>query len=108
LRDAVLVIAFAAVCLFTPLVLALSPRDGEAVAVFAAPWTGAGAPLIVAAADGRLLDATANHLLAIAIDPSPGFAARLYAAGAVLVIDAEAAALCLGRSPDQPTANGTI
>ena len=97
MRDAILMIAFSAVCLFAPIALSLSPRDGEAVAVIAAPWSG-GAPLIVAAADGRLLDVAANHLLAIGIDASPGFASRLYAAGAILVLDARAAALCLRPS----------
>ena len=97
MRDAILVIAFSSACLFAPIALALSPRDGEAVAVIAAPWSGASAPQIIAAADGRLLDAAANHLVAIGIDASPGFAPRLYAAGALLVLDARAAAFCLRR-----------
>ena len=68
MRDASLVIAFAAVCLFAPIALALSPRGGEAVAVIAWPWSGVSAPLIVAAA------------------------------GALLVLDAKAAAFCLRPS----------
>ena len=98
MRDAILAIAFSLVCLFAPIALALSPRDGEAVAVIATPWSGLSAPMIVAAADGRLLDAAANHLVAVGIDASSDFASRLYAAGALLVLDARTAAFCLRPS----------
>jgi hypothetical protein len=105
-RNAVPAFTFAAFCLFGPIALALSPRDGEAVAVLAMPWPGASASATVAAADGRLLDLAGNQLLAIAIGGSPDFIARLYAAGALLVIDARAAALCFRTTSDTPRING--
>jgi hypothetical protein len=98
LRDAILLLAFAAFCLFAPIVIALSPRDGAPVAVIAPPWSGADAAAILAAAEGRLLEAAANRLVAIGIDETPGFAWRLYGAGALLVLDARAMTLC--RPPD--------
>jgi hypothetical protein len=105
-RNAVLAFSFAAFCLLGPIALALSPRDGEAVAVLARPWSAANASATVTAADGRLLDLAANQLLAIAIDASPGFVSRLYAAGALLVIDARAAAFCLRPQSSQIRTNG--
>jgi hypothetical protein len=101
-RDVVLAVIFAGFCLLGPIALALSPRDGEAVAVLAMPWPGANASATVAAADGRLLDLAANRLVAIAVDGSPGFVSRLYAAGALLVIDARAATFCLRPATDNP------
>ena len=100
MRDALISIAFAAGCLLAPIALALSPREGEAVAVIAAPWSPISAAFIVATADGRLLDA-ANTLVAVGIDAAPDFTPRLYAAGALLVIDAKTAALCLPGFPNQ-------
>ncbi|HEY7386425.1 MAG TPA: hypothetical protein VH743_22410 [Beijerinckiaceae bacterium] len=102
MRDAVLAFMFSVLCLLGPLALALSPRDGEAVAVLAMPWPGASASATVAAADGRLLDLVANQLLAIAVDDSPEFVSRLYGAGALLVIDARAAAFCFPAA-NRPT-----
>jgi hypothetical protein len=92
-REAIVVIAFSGVCAFAPVALALAPRAGEPMAVIAPPWSAASASSIVAAAHGFLLDA-ADHHVAIGIDPSPGFASRLYGAGAFLVLDGRAAALC--------------
>ena len=97
MRDALSSIAFAAVCLLAPVALALSPQEGVAVAVIAAPWSRVSALDIVAAADGRLLD-DPNALIAIAIGTAPEFTLRLYGAGALLVIDAKAAVLCLPRA----------
>ena len=106
MHNAVLAFTFAAFCLLGPIALALSPRDGEAVAVLAVPWWGANASATVAAADGRLLDLAANQLLAIAIDGSPDFVSRLYAAGALLVVDARAAAFCFPAATQTPRMNG--
>jgi hypothetical protein len=96
-RDAILFIAFAAFCLLAPVALALAPRDGAPVAVIAAPWSRASAAAILATADGRLLEAAANRLVAIGIDEAPGFTSRLYGAGALIVLDAGAVAACLRR-----------
>ena len=97
MRDVVLASAFAALCLFGPIALALLPHEGEAVAVIARPWSDTNASGTVAAADGRLLDLAANNLVAIAVDASPDFVSRLYAAGALLVVDARIAAFCFRR-----------
>jgi hypothetical protein len=97
LRDTLLFIVFAAFCVLAPIAMALAPRDGAPVAVIAAPWAGASAAAILAAADGRLVEAAANRLVAIGIDEAPGFAERLYGAGALLVLDARAMLLCSRR-----------
>ena len=97
MRDALLFIVFAAFCVSAPIALALAPREGAPVAVIAAPWAGASAAAILARADGRLVEAAANRLVVIGIDETPGFAARLYGAGALLVLDARAIFLCSRR-----------
>ena len=64
---------------------------GSAVAVAARSDLAAGA---IVAAGGRLVDA--GPLFVIARFDEPGFVPRLYAAGALLVIDAQAAGGCRG------------
>jgi len=61
--------------------VAVIARRGQAVAV-------------TAAAGGRLLDA--GDYMAIARSDEPGFIGRLYAAGALLVVDARVAEGCRG------------
>lgn len=82
------------------LVLAL-PRDG-AVAVIAAPGTGAdGMARLVAAAGGAIVRLGPAANVIVATSAEPGFVARLYGAGALLVLDAVAAQACftLARPP---------
>ena len=81
--------AFFLVCLILPVAAALSPRPGEAVAVLSLPALG-GSPAAdaVAAAGGQLLDMLGGGRVAIARSDEPGFAKRLYAAGALLVFRA--------------------
>ena len=67
-----------------------APRD-TALAVFAAPGR---AIEVVSAANGNLLDAGA--MVAIARSDEPDFIRRLYAAGAILVVDARESGGCTG------------
>lgn len=68
-----------------PLAATMAPRAGEPVVVVA-PFAGAGAIGVMAAADGRLLAATRLDGLVIAASENPDFVTRLYRAGAWLVI----------------------
>lgn len=73
----------AAAALTVPVLL---PRPDAPVLVMVAPAGGpAEAMRVVAAAGGVLLDGTRFGPLVIAAGDGPGFATRLYAAGAVLV-----------------------
>lgn len=85
----------AAVTVLTPLVVAATPRDGRAVAVIAWSAENGGAAAIAARADGTLHSASSGNRVVIASAESPGFVARLYAAGAGLVVDAAMAQACL-------------
>ena len=80
--------------LLVPVLVALTPRSGT-VAVLAPPGAGtAGAARIVAAAGGVLLRAGRFDTLLIAASDEPGFARRLYAAGAWLVVHPALAGPC--------------
>jgi len=96
MRDLFIAGSFSLAATLAPFVAALAPQDGAPVAVILAPWAETGEAVeVVAAADGALLAASGGGRVAIARADAPGFAARLYAAGAALVIDAGAAAGCL-------------
>lgn len=82
-------------CLAIPVVAAATPRDGRPVAVFAWSSGGGGAAAIAARADGELRSAGRNTRIVIASSTAPDFVARLYGAGALLVVDATMAAACL-------------
>ncbi|TGD93165.1 hypothetical protein [Methylobacterium nonmethylotrophicum] len=87
--------------LLAPAAVALAPRSGT-VAVLGPPWAGgAGAARIVAAAGGAILRAGRFDNLLITTSPEPGFARRLYAAGAWLVVSPLLAGAC-APSPSQP------
>src|ERR1700730_15357346 len=89
-----------------------------AVPVVLAAWTSLSAALVFAMPAGRSLAVLApggdgvrwvaaagglplrpDRLLSIARSDEPGFVKRLYAAGALLVLDAEEAGGCSGRAP---------
>ncbi len=79
-----------------PAAIALAPKAARPVAIVAAPWAAAGeAARIVAAADGSMLAATGDGHVAIARSAADDFAARLYRAGALIVLDAALVAACL-------------
>jgi hypothetical protein len=102
MRDLFIAGSFSLAATLAPFVAALAPQDGAPVAVILAPWADPGeAVKLVAAAQGSLLAAPGGRV-AIARADAPGFAGRLYAAGAALVIDAGAAAGCLGL-PNHPS-----
>lgn len=72
---------------------ALSPASTDHVVVAVAPWAAEGvAELVVAAAGGRIVQGGGTAIVAASDDAD--FVARLYAAGAMLVIDAGMAAGC--------------
>lgn len=86
--------SFLLVCLMLPPLLAAAsavvpPSPGTGVAVLAWPGSGPEAALgLVVRADGRVLRVAARGWVALAHSDDPGFAARLYAAGAILVVPA--------------------
>jgi hypothetical protein len=92
-----------------------------------AAWTSLSAALVFAMPAGRSLAVLASdrdgvrlvvgagglplrqdRLLTIARSDEPGFVARLYAAGALLVLDAEEAGGCSGRAPTRRAGSASL
>lgn len=92
-RPAVL----ALVALVAPLALMLAPRDGAAVIVMASDSRRAAEA--VAIAGGAIMTRFGAYGL-IAHSDIPGFATRLYRAGALLVLDGTGSSACLSRPQD--------
>jgi hypothetical protein len=82
-------------CLALPVVAAAMPRAGQPVAVFAWSTENGGAAAIAARSEGELRSAGRSNRVVIASSAAPDFVARLYGAGALLVVDAAMAAACL-------------
>ena len=74
--------------------LTFGSAPGKSMAIIGPP---AQALAIVVKANGRIL--AANDYVTIARSDDAGFVARLYAAGALLVLDAEQAGGCSGLPP---------
>lgn len=71
------------------------PREGRPVVVFAWSAEAGGAAAIAARASGELRATNRGNRIAIASSEASGFVARLYGAGAALVLDATLAVACL-------------
>ncbi|WOH68337.1 hypothetical protein [Bradyrhizobium sp. BWA-3-5] len=85
---------------FTVIVaLTFGSAPGKSMAVVGPPSQTLAA---IAKANGRIL--ASNDYFTIARSDDVGFVARLYAAGALLVLDAEQAGGCTGLSPRRFTA----
>jgi hypothetical protein len=74
--------------------LTFGSAPGKSMAIVGPPWQ---ALAVVAKANGRIL--ASNDYFTIARSDDSGFVARLYAAGALLVLDAEQAGGCSGLPP---------
>ena len=83
-------------CGWLAVVIALTfgSAPGKSMAIVGPPSQ---ALAIIAKANGRVL--AANDYVTFARSDDPGFVARLYAAGALLVLDAEQAGGCSGLPP---------
>jgi ABC-type branched-subunit amino acid transport system substrate-binding protein len=98
-RTEVIACAIAAATGLAPTVIALAPAEGKPVAVIVAPWQPREAALrITAAAGGRLLMMTSTGVVTTADADGDGFVGRLYAAGAILVLNAAVVPACLRTS----------
>ena len=84
------------VCGWLALVIALTfgSAPGKSMAIIGPPSQALAA---IAKANGRIL--ASNDYVTIARSDDAGFVARLYAAGALLVLDAEQAGGCSGLPP---------
>jgi len=101
MRPALTATLFALVAGTAPAALALAPKPAGPVAVVVAPWAESGeAARIVAAGNGTITGASHDGAVAIARSADADFVARLYRAGALLVLDAGAVAACLRIEPD--------
>jgi hypothetical protein len=70
---------------------------GSRVVVVAPPWSKPDRVIsIIADAGGTLVNGGRTSWLAVADSPSPDFVNRLFAAGALLILDGRLAAACLG------------
>jgi hypothetical protein len=89
------------VCGWLAVVIALTfgSAPGKSMAVIGPPSQTLA---VIAKANGRIL--AASDYVTIARSEEPGFVARLYAAGALLVLDAEQAGGCSGLPPKRFTA----
>lgn len=94
-RARLLLPLIALVCLVLPVLVAAAPRPGRPVAVIAWSTAVGGAAAIAARAQGELRSASGGNRIVIASSTAPDFVARLYGAGALLVVDATMAAACL-------------
>jgi len=83
--------------LLAVLALTFASPSGKAMAIIGAPEQAMAA---VAAADGQVV--SAGRFVTIARSDDAHFVARLYAAGARLVLDAEQAGGCSGLPPRKP------
>ena len=79
--------------------LTFGSAPGKSMAIVGPP---AQAMAIIAKANGRIL--ASSDYITIARSDDAGFVARLYAAGALLVLDAEQAGGCSGLPPKRITA----
>lgn len=95
LRSRLLLPLVVLTCLTVPVVVASAPRAGQPVAIFSWSADGGGAAAIAARAEGELRSAARSNRIVIASSTAPDFVARLYGAGALLVVDAAMAAACL-------------
>ena len=86
------------ICGWLAVVVALTfgSPPGKSMAVIGPPSQALAA---IAKANGRIL--TSNDYVTIARSDDAGFVARLYAAGALLVLDAEQAGGCSGLRPSR-------
>ena len=87
-------------CGWLAVVIALTfgSAPGKSMAIIGPP---AQALAVIAKANGRVL--AANDYVTFARSDDAGFVARLYAAGALLVLDAEQAGGCTGLPPNLTT-----
>ena len=81
-------------------VLTFGSAPGKSMAIVGPPSQ---ALAVVAKANGRIL--ASNDYFTIARSDDSGFVARLYAAGALLVLDAEQAGGCSGLPPRSTTSS---
>ena len=95
LRSRLLLPFVVLTCLAVPVVAASAPRAGRPVAVLSWSADHGGAAAIAARAEGDLRSAGRRHRIVVASSAAPDFVARLYGAGALLVVDAAMAAACL-------------
>jgi hypothetical protein len=79
--------------------LTFGSAPGKSMAVIGPPSQALAA---IAKANGRIL--ASNNYVTIARSDDADFVGRLYAAGALLVLDAEQAGGCTGLPPKRPTA----
>jgi hypothetical protein len=101
MRPALIAALFVLVAGTAPAALALAPKTAGPVAVVVAPWAESGEAIrIVAAVNGTITGASHGGAVAIARSADADFVTRLYRAGALLVLDAQAVAACLKIEPD--------
>lgn len=100
--DGVLVAAFAFFSLYVTVSIGLRPRDPLAgVGVVFAPWTGGAEAMGRAvAAGGRFVRFGGFPFIVIVIPDNGDYMDRVTANGALLIVDPQALAACLGLSND--------
>ena len=96
--------SFAGLTILSASAAVLWPGAGDTVAVFAWPGSSRTRTLeIVAAAGGSILDSAWRNRIVLARSDAADFPRRLYAAGAGLVLRADAAGCAAGSAPGART-----
>jgi hypothetical protein len=87
----------------------LQPRNGQFVAaVFPLWWSAARSTEAVALADGAVIGWGGLPSIIVTRSDQADFAARLYAAGAILLVDPTRLGSCAGRGPTIAATTGRI
>ena len=96
IRDWLFLLIFSTAVAVGIVMIGISPRSGDQVAVMVAPWQPSSAAMeVVAAAGGRFVRSGFADWVVVASSSRPDFASRLYSAGAWIVADPTAAGACL-------------
>jgi hypothetical protein len=94
--DAAALLLLSLGALVAAVLVVAAPRDpSRGVAVIFAPWTTAASALTRAAAGARFVRFGGAPFVAIAVPDDETYAARMYAAGAWLIVDPQVVAACL-------------
>ena len=95
-REYSVAFAFGLVTLVMVLSFSMLPKQGSKVAVVVSPWAQAGEVIdVVARADGSIVRQGNWHWILLAQSDTADFVDRLYAAGALAVLDPVAFSACI-------------
>jgi hypothetical protein len=78
-------------------VAAAAPRSGTVLVLTRPGWSAEATASVIVAAGGQFVTATGRDWAAVVRSDNPDFVGRLYAAGAMLVLDGQSLAGCMSE-----------